>query len=300
MNRVTLLTLADAAASRSGKYAVMVRKATARGEKRSARRRPDRGWTEMVSDAGDPLVRQVEVLGGRAVQVGDHNAQQNTFIGNYIERQVVAAPAAPMAGPVVAGDVPLPPAAFQPRPELLAVLDAGGPGVSVVRSVTGMRGVGKTQVAAQYARACIEAGWRLVAWVNAEDPAQMLGGLSVVAARLGIANPDADLEASGDAVRNRLEADGERCLLVFDNVADPGGLRRFLPAAGKARVVITSAGQAAAGLGRLVPVDVCSPRRRHWRSWPSAPAWQMRPRRSSWPVRWDSCRWRWRWRRQRR
>ena len=47
-------------------------------------------------------------------------------------------------GQVVTGDVPQPPLAFQPRADLLAELRAAGSGVSVVRAVTGMRGVGKT------------------------------------------------------------------------------------------------------------------------------------------------------------
>jgi tetratricopeptide (TPR) repeat protein len=176
-------------------------------------------------------------------------------------RRAGAAGTADPAGPapsVVAGEIPQEPVGFQPRADLLAALDEPGSQGRVVCTVTGMRGVGKTHLAAAYARARLADGWRLVAWINAEEESGLLAGLAEVAGGLGLAADTADAAAAGRAVRHWLEAGGERCLLVFDNATDPAVLRPFLPAAGQSRVIVTSSRQAVATLGVGVPVEVFS------------------------------------------
>jgi hypothetical protein len=84
-------------------------------------------------------------------------------------------------------------------------------------------------------------------------------GVSVVranvAARLGMNRPGVALEIVGVEVRDRLEADGGHCLIVFDNATDPDAAA--LPALGGPRAaVITSADSTAAGRGDSLSVGV--------------------------------------------
>jgi tetratricopeptide (TPR) repeat protein len=157
---------------------------------------------------------------------------------------------------VVAGEIPQEPLGFQPRGDLLAALATAGPGVRVVHALTGMRGVGKTHLAAAYARSRVAEEWRLVAWVNAENIGSMLAGLVETAAALDLGEGTGDGQVAGRAVRRWLEAGRDRCLLVFDNATDPAQLRPYIPAAGAAQVIITSNQQSMTYLGTAVPVDV--------------------------------------------
>jgi tetratricopeptide (TPR) repeat protein len=155
--------------------------------------------------------------------------------------------------------IPQVPPGFQPRAGPLAELDrAGGP---LIHAVTGIQGAGKTQLAAAYARAKLAAGWRLVAWLSAADPAVLRAGLAALAEELGVADGRTGPGGgdAGRAVRDWLERDGRRCLVVFDNALDPDGIRPLLPACGSARVLITGSRRPVASLGAGLPVDVFSP-----------------------------------------
>ena len=157
---------------------------------------------------------------------------------------------------VVVGDIPRQPHGFQPRPHLTGQLNRPSRGVSVL---TGRQGVGKTQLAAAYARAKLAEGWRLVAWVKAGDSGSLLAGLASVADAAGLSDdPDWDSADAGVVVRRWLEADGDLCLLVFDDAEEPDALRPFIPTDGAARVLITSTRQSAGDLGASVTVDVFS------------------------------------------
>jgi DNA-directed RNA polymerase specialized sigma24 family protein len=194
-----------------------------------------------------------------AVEPGVAAAQRDPAVS---DRQVAAArPEAEAAlshHQVVVGDIPLEPPGFQPRAGVLARLDGAGTRVSVIHTTTGLQGRGATQLAAAYARAKLAAGWRLVAWVNAADTGSLQAGLAAVAEAMGLiedgsGRPVAD---AGQAVRYLLETDGDRCLLVFDDVADPETLSPFVPADGTAQVLIVSTRHAASNLATAVVADV--------------------------------------------
>ena len=161
---------------------------------------------------------------------------------------------------VVVGDIPLEPPGFQSRADLLAKLDRTEARVLVIYPATGLLGPGTTQLAAAYARAKLADGWRLVAWVNAAETGSLQAGLAAVAEATGLTDGGSgrDIADAGQAVRHLLETDGDRCLLVFDDVADPEALRPFVPADGTAQVLITSTRQPTANLATAVPVDVFS------------------------------------------
>ncbi|HEX6074119.1 MAG TPA: tetratricopeptide repeat protein [Micromonosporaceae bacterium] len=116
----------------------------------------------------------------------------------------------------------------------------GRKGRAALVALPGQRGVGKSQLAAQYARQCIADRYDLVAWINAESGP--VTDLALLAERLGLrSSADAAPEDLAAAVRGWLERDnGGRRLVVFDNVGSPDALTELLPSTGTTKVLVTT------------------------------------------------------------
>lgn len=106
----------------------------------------------------------------------------------------------------------------------------------------GMRGCGKTQLAASLAEQCEEANWNLVAWINAVSRKSIQSDLVELAKRLKI--DTSDQPAQDVIVRRCLDhlksaAPTDR-LIVFDNVEDINHLTGLIPSGDGLRVVATT------------------------------------------------------------
>ena len=106
----------------------------------------------------------------------------------------------------------------------------------------GMRGSGKTQLAASLAKQCEDANWNLVAWINAVSRESVQSDLVELAKRLKI--DTSDQPAQDVIVRRCLDhlksaAPTDR-LIVFDNVEDINHLMGLIPSGDGVRVVATT------------------------------------------------------------
>ena len=116
--------------------------------------------------------------------------------------------------------------------------------------LVGMRGCGKTQLAAALAQECEDANWSLSAWVNASSPESITSDLVELAKEL---KKELKIDTSDQPTPktiihrlfNRLKsADPSDRLIVFDNVENIDDLRGLLPSGDGVRMVATTTNNA--------------------------------------------------------
>jgi tetratricopeptide (TPR) repeat protein len=177
----------------------------------------------------------------------------------YPRRAVAEEPAYPGGLPPIFGVPHRRNPNFTGREELLAALHealaSGAPAALTQETyaVHGLGGVGKTQLAVEYAyRYASE--YDLVWWVRSEEPAERVSDYAALAQALGLKEAgEADQRAAVAAVRGWLEHHGG-WLLAFDNVPAPDDVAELLPRGGDGHVIITSRNPNWTGVAR--PLEV--------------------------------------------
>jgi hypothetical protein len=134
------------------------------------------------------------------------------------------------------------PTHFMGRDDALAVIETAlkrYEGCVAITALHGLRGVGKTTLAAAFAerhRGDYRATW----WIRAQADSTMRADLVALGIRLGWVGADEKEEPALAAVMERLRYEGDRILLIFDNAVDADALNPYLPRGGDARVLVTS------------------------------------------------------------
>ncbi|MFF2131730.1 FxSxx-COOH system tetratricopeptide repeat protein [Streptomyces olivochromogenes] len=124
---------------------------------------------------------------------------------------------------------------------------------AVVQALHGMGGIGKTQIALEYAHR-FASQYDIVWWIDAELADQLPVRYTELADRLGIAKSDAGTEANANALLQHLRT-RHRWLLILDNAEQPDQIEFWLPE-GPGHVLITSRNPDWHGIAHQSDLDV--------------------------------------------
>ena len=146
---------------------------------------------------------------------------------------------------------------FTGREEILAALHDNlntGRNTVLTQTITGLGGVGKTQIAVTYAHR-YAGEYDLLWWVRAEEPAALTADYLELANRLNLpVKAKAEQTVIVNAVNYWLKNTPRRWLLIFDNAGQPDQLAGLLPTGRNGQVLITSRDPGWQGLGHVLPI----------------------------------------------
>ncbi|MGC4888903.1 tetratricopeptide repeat protein [Micromonospora sp. DT227] len=177
-----------------------------------------------------------------------------------------AAGSARVGGVVRIGRVPQQAAWFQDREARVDLMRAARTGRTAVLTqvLSGMGGVGKTQLAAQFARHLDTNGeLDVLVWVTASSRDAIIAAYAEAARAVGVATADLEPETAAGRLLVWLERANRRWLVVLDNLDAPGDAAGWWPPANRdGRTVVTTRRRDPVlhTDGRvLVPVDLFTP-----------------------------------------
>jgi len=134
----------------------------------------------------------------------------------------------------------------------------GSAAITQVHAISGLGGIGKTQVAIEYAYR-FGREYQSVLWVRAESQETLISDFAAIAALVHLFESDAkDQQQAVEAVRRWLEA-LSRWLLILDNAEDLGLIGDFIPLRGKGHTLLTTRMQFTGTISQGIDINVMKP-----------------------------------------
>jgi tetratricopeptide repeat protein/NB-ARC domain-containing protein len=171
------------------------------------------------------MTQPVDARGAQGVQAGEHGTQVNFYVTE----------AAEVGWPVRVGVVPALADCYQGRRRESAELAAS---TAATRVLSGLGGVGKSQLAAAHARELADQ-LHLLLWLPATGRDAVLAGYAQAARELGRAVPT-EVERAAEWFLAWLQRTDRRWLIVLDDLADPADLRGVWPDGPSGHSVVTT------------------------------------------------------------
>ena len=131
-----------------------------------------------------------------------------------------------------------------------------GENAALTQVMKGMGGVGKTEIALEYAHEYVDE-YTVIWWLRSEEPESLAEEFAALASRLDI-SPDirnsVDQKQRIQAVKAWLD-NHKDWLLIFDNVEEEETIQKYLPPLHKGHIIVTTRRETWQG-GVSIPVDI--------------------------------------------
>jgi hypothetical protein len=169
-------------------------------------------------------------------------------IGNLVRHLEQSVPAPRDQAPKTASqqtisNIPISiPRHFLGRNDDLAAIDKAlelGDGRAAVTALHGLRGVGKTTLAAAFAERR-KSDYRATWWVRAETESTTRADLVGLGVQLGWTAPDVAEELAITFIKQKLSDEGKGIVLIYDNANNPDEIVSYVPSGGSSHIIITS------------------------------------------------------------
>jgi len=150
---------------------------------------------------------------------------------------------------------------FTGREDILTRLHStltAGKTVTLTQAISGLGGIGKTQIAVEYAYRYHEE-YKAILWAKAESREILVSDFVSIAELLNLPEKNAqDQNRIVNAVKHWLQTNTE-WLLILDNVEDFAIVREYLPPLGSGHILLTTRSQVAGRMARCIEVSKMKP-----------------------------------------